>query len=78
MDVMYLDFAKAFDKVAHQRLLVKLRNQGLMGSVRVDYMVVNWQTANGWYKRTVFNLEGGDFRSAARVCTRTCAVSGLH
>jgi ribonucleases P/MRP protein subunit RPP40 len=32
VDAIYLDFAKAFDKVPHQRLLVKLRNLGIGGS----------------------------------------------
>ena len=30
-DVIYLDFAKAFDIVAHQRLLAKLDNSGIRG-----------------------------------------------
>ena len=29
MDVVYLDFQKAFDKVPHQRLLIKLRAYGI-------------------------------------------------
>ena len=35
-DVIYLDFAKAFDKVPHQRLLVKLRAHG------VDGVLLTW------------------------------------
>ena len=35
-DVVYTDFAKAFDSVPHQRLLVKLRNVGIRGKV------LNW------------------------------------
>jgi len=31
LDIIYLDFAKAFDKVPHQRLLIKLRNIGIRG-----------------------------------------------
>ena len=30
-DIVYLDFAKAFDTVPHQRLLIKLRNCGIRG-----------------------------------------------
>ena len=32
-DVIYLDFAKAFDKVCHRRLLVKLEEWGITGEV---------------------------------------------
>ena len=33
VDVVYLDFAKAFDKVAHSRLMVKCRALGVVGEV---------------------------------------------
>jgi len=36
IDVIYLDFAKAFDKVQHQHLLLKLRDHG------IGDKVVNW------------------------------------
>ncbi len=36
VDIFYLDFAKAFDKVPRQRLLTKLRAKG------VDDVTVNW------------------------------------
>ena len=36
VDVIYLDFQKAFDKVPHQRLLIKLKSHGIGESV------VNW------------------------------------
>ena len=35
-DVIYLDFAKAFDTVPHQRLLIKLKNSGIRGNA------LNW------------------------------------
>ena len=35
-DIVYLDFAKAFDTVPHQRLLIKLRNCGIRGKA------LNW------------------------------------
>ena len=33
MDVIYLDFSKAFDKVPHKRLLLKLKAMGTGGKV---------------------------------------------
>ena len=36
MDVVHLDFQKAFDKVPHQRFLLKLKAHG------IDNGVVNW------------------------------------
>lgn len=36
LDVIYLDFAKAFDKMPHRRLLLKLENIGIKGRI------LNW------------------------------------
>ena len=36
MDVVYLDFQKDFDKVPHQRLLLKLKAHGIGNDV------INW------------------------------------
>ena len=40
VDVFYLDFAKAFDKVPHQRLLAKLRGHGITGLI--TGWIENW------------------------------------
>ena len=36
VDVIYLDFQKAFDKVPHQRLILKLISHGMGNSI------INW------------------------------------
>ena len=36
VDVIYLDFQKAFDKVPHQRLILKLKSHGVGSSI------INW------------------------------------
>ena len=36
VDVIFVDFAKAFNKVPHQRLLSKLKSHGISGKV------LNW------------------------------------
>ena len=38
VDVIYLDFQKAFDKVPHQRLILKLKSHGIGNSI------INWLT----------------------------------
>ena len=41
VDVVYLDFQKAFDKVPHKRLVYKLKAHGIGGSVLM--WIENWQ-----------------------------------
>ena len=46
MDVVYLDFAKAFDKVPHQRMLRKLERYGVSGGVLAwirGWLLDRWQ-----------------------------------
>ena len=57
VDVIYLDFAKAFDKVPHARLKVTLEAHGISGDI------LNWIT--GWLsdrkQRVVLNGERSDW-----------------
>jgi len=43
VDVIYLDFANAFDKVPHLRLLEKIDKHGICGKV--------WSCINEWLNR---------------------------
>ena len=42
VDVLFLDFAKAFDTVPHQHLLLKLQSYGITG--RTHHWVSQWLT----------------------------------
>ena len=56
MDVIFLDFAKAFDKVPHQRLMTKIKSFGIQGKVhgwieawlsgRTQRVVLNGQSSS--------------------------------
>ena len=43
MDIVYLDFKKAFDKLPHRRLLAKVGACGVAGEVA--NWIVNWLSA---------------------------------
>ena len=53
VDVIYLDFQKAFDKVPHQRLILKLKSHGMGNSI------INWieQWLNDMRQRVVVDGE---------------------
>ena len=57
VDVLYLDFAKAFDKVPHLRLLAKCRGLGVDGSVLA--WIQSWLT--GRKQRVVLNGKFSDW-----------------
>ena len=52
VDVVYLDFQKAFDKVPHQRLLIKLKAYGIWESM------INWIQAWSTDRRQRVIVEG--------------------
>ena len=48
VDVVFLDFRKAFDKVPHKRLMRKVRALGIQGNVAA--WIENWLTI-AWYRQ---------------------------
>ena len=57
MDMLYLDFKKAFDKVPHHRLSMKLRALGIGGELA--RWIENW--LNGRKQKVVLNGEESDW-----------------
>ena len=59
IDVLYLDFAKVFDKVPHKRLLKKVQAHGVSGKVYswIENWLMLW-TANNGSKSTAHTLDG--------------------
>ena len=59
VDVIYLDFQKAFDKVPHQRLILKLKSHGMGNSI------VNWieQLLNNRRQSVVVDGEVSSWKS---------------
>ena len=58
VDVIYLDFQKAFDKVPHQRLILKLKSHG-MGNSIVNWIEqkTNTQVKITWYGKQYSQLD---------------------
>ena len=60
MDIIYLDFSKAFDKVPHQRLLNKIKALGINGNI------LKW-TENWLMNRKQRTVLNGSFSDWAEV-----------
>ena len=82
VDVIYLDFHKAFDKVPHQRLILKLKSHG-MGNSIINNWIEQWLTDRR--QRVVVDGEVSSWKSvlsggggATRIGTRAYFISGLH
>ena len=59
MDAIYLDFQKAFDKVPHQRLLIKLKSHGM------GVNIVTWRQQRQQTDQTCF-MSSPVFRASDR------------
>ena len=77
VDIVYLDFKKAFDKVPHRRLLAKVRACGVAGEV-VNW-IVNW--LSGRKQRVAVSGRMScweDVSSGVSQGTRTINIHYLH
>ena len=57
MDVVFLDFSKAFDKVPHRKLLSQLEGHGISG--KIQHWIKNWLADRR--QRVVINGEASDW-----------------
>lgn len=75
IDLVLLDFAKAFDIVPHGRLLLKISKYGLKGRV------LGWIKAflSNRYQRVVLgDSNSSDLRSTPRQCIRSYLVHSVY
>ena len=64
VDVIYLDFQKAFDKVPHQRLILKFKSQGMRNSI-INW-IEQWLSLTDWRQRVVVDGEVSSCKSVLR------------
>ena len=57
VDIVYLDFAKAFDKVPHKRLIIKCSGLGISGKVLA--WIAEW--LSGRKQRVVLNGQASEW-----------------
>jgi len=66
VDVIYLDFQKAFDKVPHKRLLIKIKSFGISGKMYT--WIESWLL--GREQRVVLNGSFSEWKSVRVVCPK--------
>ena len=79
-DLILLDFSKAFDKVSHEKLALKLHDYGIIGPALkwVNGFLVNRHQSvivNGFSSIRAFTCL---IWSTSGVCARTTSLSNLH
>ena len=77
-DVIFLEFAKAFDKVPRERLLEKIQAHGVRGNILAWIRESHRQTTEGSAEWTKFRLGGGLVWSTPRQSPETTALHDLH
>jgi len=55
VDILYFDFKKAFDKVSHERLLIKLKAYGITGKL------LDWKRSFLQGRKQRVSLDGAKF-----------------
>jgi len=81
VDIILLDFAKAFDKVPYQRLLHKLHYYGVRGKTLSwiqAFLTRHRPETTGPHRRREINTSGCPLRSSSRDGARTTPFSHLH
>ena len=79
VDVIFLDFQKTFDKVPHQRLILKLKSHGIGNTIM--YWIEQWLTDRR--QGVVVDGEVSSWKSvlskgATKLCTRAYFIFGIH
>ena len=79
VDVIIMDFQKAFDKVPHRRLLLKFRRYGIRGeNPWMDWGVPNPPETKGCHRRWIFKLGKRWLKCPTRNGPRTISILVIH
>ena len=79
MDIILLDFAKAFDKVPHRGLLKKIENYGINGKTStMDQSFSRFTQTESYIRRDNIELDSSPERSASRIGPGPGAFYSIH